>query len=91
MICFSILNMFAASLELTGAFFLANHYLKIRARNIPKVLMSSLFRGRVSNLAANLSQLAGDDPVISLRGIAFLALGFTIQIVSSIGQIIVAL
>lgn len=82
----NVLNIIAASLELIGAVLLANHYLKIRARKIPKVLLSALFGGKISKKAANLAQLADDNPVISLRGLAFLVLGFLVQLISNFVQ-----
>ena len=82
----NILNIVAVSLELIGAIFLANHYLKVRTRKVPKVLFSALFGGEISKRAANLAQLADDDPIISLRGLAFLVLGFFVQLISNIVQ-----
>jgi hypothetical protein len=82
-----ILNIFATSLELVGVLLLANHYLKIRIRKIPAMLLSALIGGRMSRAAANLARLADDDPIVSLRGLAFIASGFLVQLISNFIQI----
>lgn len=83
----STLNILAASLELIGVLLLANHYLKIRIRKIPAILLSSLVGGKMSRAAANLARLADDDPIVSLRGLAFLASGFLVALLSNFIQI----
>lgn len=82
-----ILNITAAALELLGAVLLANHYLTVRVKYIPSILFSALFKGRKAVAAANLARLSPDDPKVSLRGLAFLSLGFFIQLISSVIQI----
>lgn len=79
MIVYTI-NAIAMSLELIGALFLANHYLKVRAYKVPQVLLSALFGGKSSQELASLSMLTTDDPLISLRGLAFLSSGFLLQL-----------
>ena len=84
----NVVNILALSFEILGALLLANHYLKVRANRIPKILLSAIFKGPQSRVAANLSKLSDDDPVVSLRGLGLLALGFTIQLLLNIFQFI---
>lgn len=86
----NFVNMVALSFELLGAFFLANHYLKVRARLIPGILLSAIFKGPKSKVVANLSKLLDDDPIVSLRGLGLLALGFAIQFILNFVQFVVS-
>ncbi|MEP6934175.1 MAG: hypothetical protein ABI988_09590 [Nitrospirota bacterium] len=80
-----ILELIASICEIIGAFLTANALLgNIHKKmiNVPLFLVSALYNGTLSNAFQRAAGLTSEDHRRSLRGLAFIALGFTLKFVA---------
>jgi len=77
---FELLELIGAVCEITGAFMMANALLGlIGASQVPKHLASALINGKLARGFSRIGGLTGEDHRQSLRGLAFLAVGFLLK------------
>lgn len=67
------------SLDLAGVVMMANGFFVFRWRDLPAVLVRSLIDRRTSTGVGVVKRV--DDPAVAFRGLAFLAVGFSVQLV----------
>ena len=67
--------------EMWGALLMANGLYGLSSRwAVPKHLLSALFNGKLARGAGRLETISEEDKVESLRGLAFVALGFLLHV-----------
>jgi hypothetical protein len=74
----TILNILGSVFEIMGVILMANRFIKVKAWQIPAVIVSSLWRGKLSLRAASFAELTEDNALETLRGLSFIAVGFVI-------------
>lgn len=85
MICPSVtqlLSLIGLTFEIVGVVFMARKVTNVLLWQIPRVLISALWRGNIAKDVAGLAAFTPDDDVYFLQGLSFVALGFVIQTAS---------
>ncbi len=75
-------------LEVIGVLLMANAYTRVFYYQLPGVLVSSLWNGKAAKDAAEIKEHIHDNAVVSIRGLAFMCLGFMLKATPSIVHLI---
>jgi len=74
------LELAALGLQVAGVLLMANGYTRVVAtRDLPFLLLSALFRGKIARGAAQIGDLVAEDRLRALQGLALVGLGFMLQ------------
>lgn len=67
---------------------MANAYVAVKLRDLPILLASALFRGRIARGAHKLEgALTPEDRLTTLQGLALITLGFVLQVIGIVSGV----
>ena len=72
------------TLEVAGVLLMANVYTHVYVRQMPRVLVSALWRGSAARQAAGVAELFEERAIVSLQGLAVMCAGFLCKAVPHI-------
>ena len=71
-----------------GSFLVANRHIRVKLRQIPIHLLFAFTNSRQSKISVQISEWAREDALQSIRGLALIAIGFFLQTIPSLWNLI---
>jgi hypothetical protein len=75
----TIINLLASSLEILGAFLMANAYLNVAPLQLPTMMVNALWRGEKAKDAVAIADIVEEKRIVTLQGLSFIAAGFILK------------
>jgi hypothetical protein len=84
----SLFQLLGSLFEITGAFLMANIYLRVYKYQKILAIISALWRGEKAEESTTIAGIVPERRLSSLQGLSFIGLGFLLQAIPNVAEVL---